>query len=132
MKLNITCSDVVGKAILSMMAAVQACAPDEVITCDIATGEVKEPKARVKYVAVGLPVGSSDEAVMEFLKDKLEAVGEHTIQGIVLTDVAKGTAADEVVTERGIRESRHFNSKSVQRSLVQLRDAGLVKSVPLS
>lgn len=91
----------------------------------------KPRRSTVRYQAI-LPVPMDGAALKTHMESTLEALGKATITGIVYQDVVAGTVANEVVTERGIRESRHFNTKSVQRALVHLRQGGLVESIPIT
>jgi hypothetical protein len=93
--------------------------PDEVIA--IKERPTKRDQARVQYVALS----------PENAPEALQALGEHTIIGIVFQDVVAATKDGRVITARDIKEKRHFNSKSVERSLVQLRQGGLVVSQPI-
>ena len=121
MDLKISCSDAVAEAIMATIYAIQAVSSTELITVGILRPEPPQRKAiapRVHYVALA-PVNAPDA---------LKALGAHTITGIIFGDVVAGTVKGDIVTERGLRTARHFNAAAVQRSLVQLRQAGLIES----
>ena len=124
MILKITASEPVGRAILHTIAAIQAAGSTEDIQVE---AELVNPRTRTSAPRVAYRAISPDTAA-----DALTALGESSITAIVFQDVVKGTQDGTPVTERTIREARHFNTKSVQRALVHLRQAKLVISEPIT
>ena len=113
--------------IVTLVAGLQDVTGDDTLNLNIVTdpikGRVRTPQ--VRYFATA----------PEDLPNALVTLGEHTIMGLIYKDVAQATIRARetgqrqgLETTRSLAERRHFNQKSLERSLVQLRQAGLVDS----
>lgn len=133
MIIKVTTSAVVGHAILNMLVTMNAAGTTDPIAMEVLPEVLVAPPhperatrhriaSRVQYVALN----------PETAQDALDAIGAHTITGLIFADVANGTIAGAPVTERSIRTARPaLVASSIQRSLVQLRQSGLICSQPL-
>lgn len=133
---KISCTEKIGKALIACLAAMQAVAGDNFDDSSLQVEmDVKQPRegrvlgARVQYRAL-LPTGSV-ASIQNTINENLAGLGSHTIKGIIYQSIADATMADEVITERMLTETKHFRTKTVQRSIVELRQAGLIASQPL-
>ncbi len=119
--------------ILTLLSSIEEVAKDDInlnIVQDqvqVKDGRVKNPKVRYFSLAP------------EDLPNALLTLGEKTIIGILYADIVRSTVEAQrtgerriLETTRSLAERRHFNQKSLERSLVQLRDAGLLGSEPVN
>lgn len=128
-RLIIDCkSDITVKFVLNLISSLEEMAKDDInlsIIQDQLKGRVLAPT--VRYFA-----RNTDPALLPAALLKL---GEHTIIGTIYKDVREATIEAEasntrslLQTTRSLAAKRNFNQKSLERSLVQLRQAGLVDS----
>lgn len=125
MIITISCPDpTVAKALQQTIGTIIGAIGGEHTTMETDLHDRREMAPRVHYRAT--------DTDTDHINRTLAKLGAENIVGVVFMDVVNGTIADAVVTERGIREARGLNSKSVQRSLVQLRQAGHIVSQAIS
>lgn len=113
MMLNVPDSRVI--ALLKVLEGFSSLLPDaEQITIELAEEPKREPavpkvRQTVQYRAIA---GA----------DALEAIGPHTVQGIIYSHLLKNGPC----TEKDIRESKTFTKKSVESALDKLKTKGVV------
>ena len=73
---------------------------------------------RIRYKAVNV----------EDAPQALEALGNHTIMGLIFSHIVGGTVSGDVVTSKSIREKLKFNKHTIDTRIGDLRTAGLVVS----
>ena len=129
MKLIIECADkATTDYIVGVLASLQDISKAE-INLSIVTDPAPDVKGRVRSPQVRYFSTSPAD-----LPNALLTLGERTIIGILYRDITESTVKAQHVgrealeTTRSLAERRHFNQKSLERSLVHLRQAGLVDS----
>jgi len=88
--------------------------------------ERAKPGARVQYRAL-LP-DADPIIVAETIKQNLAGFGEHTITGLIYMDLVKAKQEDRWLTEPEIRKARSLPGGTSQRSIGDLKRAGIVEA----
>ena len=127
MKINITCSVEVGKAITASLSALRTMGRDDALfDMEIIHGEVKErkpAKARVCYRAINTLAA----------QETISRLGVGTIKAVVFSDVVNGTINGQLITKRALHDQRpSFAVSTIERELGQLINSGLIVSQPVA
>ena len=137
--ITIKCTEAIASAVMKMLTALDAVAADyrpENLQFEVAEAtERRSSSARTHYWAKlpKLPDGTFDmAAVDETVQKNLEALGAHTVNGIIYGDIVAKTIRGDIATERGLREERMMKAGSSQRAMVQLYAWGLIDRGPIA
>lgn len=132
MFIKVRCTEAVGNAIIRLFAAMELIAADykpEDLQFEIGDERASGGGPRTQYWAKlpRLDTGLFDMAAVDVtVRENLQSLGEHTINGIVYNDIVNGTIDGAVMTEPGIRAARMMKAGSSQRAVQQLFHAGLI------
>ena len=134
MILKIRCADNVGQALLLILTA--GYTPGELTfeTIDDSHERTGGGGPRTQYWAKlpKLSDGAFDmAAVAVTVRTNLEALGTHTVNGIVYQDITDKTLRGEIATEPGIRAERMMKAGSSQRAVQQLYHNGFIDRGPI-
>jgi len=129
----------IGMAVLKQLDSLQLMShkgnPDspELFTVEVDFAEHKirvtragKSNARVQYRAL-LPDGDPI-VIAETVKQNLAGFGEHTITGLIYMDLVKARQEDRWLTEPEIRKARSLPGGTSQRSIGDLKRAGIVEA----
>ena len=146
--IKVTCTEAVGNAIMQLFAAIETIGgvnadgspkyKSEELQFEMGPAEAfaeRGPGPAKSYYIAKLPRGadgSFDMARVEgVVRANLESLGAETIGGIIYQDIVKATLAGEQITERQIRDERHLKAGTCQGRIQQMRQNGIVESLPI-
>ena len=113
--LMVTCSETVSKLLITMLSSLTEEVSVEVVPARLPEGRQINPRVRYRVIAP------------ESAPDALKALGEHTIMGMIFSDLI-----DRPLTAKDIRMKRPaFKDSTIQTDLVKLRYAGLIVAEPI-
>ena len=134
MILKLNTSEEIGRAFLQLIACIEAVAtgysPEQLQVTILSEDPLPKTVAARTHYTANLPKlqdGTFDmTAVESTVRQNLESVGAHTLNGIVYQDVVTATLSGEMATEGAIRTKRLMKPGSSQGAIQKLKAMGFI------